>query len=133
MHNLPVAVADEDIADMFAVADSDSDGRISYKEFQKMINPPKPPEGPKPTKQDFVKRFSQVIPDPVNLMKILFQASPVCAEMEPLLQESPVMVTISGDSQSPCYQHLDLVLSLVNSWLYFSSELNSCGDEKQQL
>ena len=39
MHNLPVAVADEDIADMFAVADSDSDGRISYKEFQKMINP----------------------------------------------------------------------------------------------
>ena len=61
MHNLPVAVADEDIADMFAVADSDSDGRISYKEFQKMINPPKPPEGPKPTKQDFVKRFSQVI------------------------------------------------------------------------
>jgi len=82
MHNLPVAVADEDIADMFAVADSDSDGRISYKEFQKMINPPKPPEGPKPTKQDFVKRFSQ--------------ASPVCTEMEPLLQESPVMVTISG-------------------------------------
>ena len=63
MHNLPVAVADEDIADMFAVADSDSDGRISYKEFQKMINPPKPPEGPKPTKQDFVKRFSQVISD----------------------------------------------------------------------
>ena len=61
MHNLPVAVADEDIADMFAVADSDSDGRISYKEFQKMINPPKPPEGPKPTKQDFVKRFSQVM------------------------------------------------------------------------
>ena len=101
MHNLPVAVADEDIADMFAVADSDSDGRISYKEFQKMINPPKPPEGPKPTKQDFVKRFSQVSPDLVNPMKTLFQASPVCAEMEPLLQdESPMMVTISGDSQS---------------------------------
>ena len=69
MHNLPVAVADEDIADMFAVADSDSDGRISYKEFQKMINPPKPPEGPKPTKQDFVKRFSQVIPYMANLMR----------------------------------------------------------------
>ena len=72
MHNLPVAVADEDIADMFAVADSDSDGRISYKEFQKMINPPKPPEGPKPTKQDFVKRFSQVMHRygaVVNLMK----------------------------------------------------------------
>ena len=98
MHNLPVAVADEDIADMFAVADSDSDGRISYKEFQKMINPPKPPEGPKPTKQDFVKRFSQVIQGLVDLLKTLFQASPVCAEMEPLLQESPVMVTISGDN-----------------------------------
>ena len=38
-----------------------SDGRISYKEFQKMINPPKPPEGPKPTKKDFVQRFSQVV------------------------------------------------------------------------
>ena len=98
MHNLPVAVADEDIADMFAVADSDSDGRISYKEFQKMINPPKPPEGPKPTKQDFVKRFSQVISDQGGQCDIKkLQASPVCTEMEPLLQESPVMVTISGE------------------------------------
>ena len=34
MQSLPVAVTDEDIADMFAVADSDRDGRISYHEFQ---------------------------------------------------------------------------------------------------
>ena len=28
---------------MFAYADKDSDGKISYTEFQTMINPPKPP------------------------------------------------------------------------------------------
>jgi hypothetical protein len=63
MHNLPVAVAEEDIADMFSVADSDRDGRISFREFQKMVNPPKPPEGPKPTKDDLAKRFSQLSPE----------------------------------------------------------------------
>ena len=28
---------------MFAYADRDKDGKISYTEFQAMINPPKPP------------------------------------------------------------------------------------------
>ena len=28
---------------MFVFADKDCDGKISYKEFQSMINPPKPP------------------------------------------------------------------------------------------
>ena len=31
MRNLPVAVTEEDIEDMFAVADTDQDGKISYK------------------------------------------------------------------------------------------------------
>ena len=60
MRNLPVAVAEVDIEDMFSVADVDKDGKISYKvgkvkikliiilheysqEFQAMINPPQPP------------------------------------------------------------------------------------------
>ena len=36
-------VSEEDIEEMFAYADKDSDGKISYTEFQTMINPPKPP------------------------------------------------------------------------------------------
>ena len=66
MRNLPVSVSEEDIGEMFDVADTDKDGKIGYKvikiqfvlddkhvflqEFQAMINPPKPPEYPKPTK-----------------------------------------------------------------------------------
>ncbi len=34
MRNLPVPVADEDIEQMFDYADTDKDGRLSYKEFQ---------------------------------------------------------------------------------------------------
>jgi Ca2+-binding EF-hand superfamily protein len=37
MRNLPVPVADEDIDQMFDYADTDKDGRLSYKEFQ--VNP----------------------------------------------------------------------------------------------
>ena len=36
-------VCEEDIEEMFVFADQDSDGKISYTEFQTMINPPKPP------------------------------------------------------------------------------------------
>ena len=31
MRNLPVEVAEEDIDDMFAVADTDNDGKLGYK------------------------------------------------------------------------------------------------------
>ena len=31
MRNLPVKVAEEDIEDMFAVADTDNDGKLGYK------------------------------------------------------------------------------------------------------
>ena len=74
MRNLPVAVAEDDIENMFAVADVDKDGKISYKveqvkikliiiqheysqEFQAMINPPQPPQHPKPTKAQLVSSF----------------------------------------------------------------------------
>ena len=33
MRNLPVQVADEDIEEMFAFADRDKDGHLSYQEF----------------------------------------------------------------------------------------------------
>jgi Ca2+-binding EF-hand superfamily protein len=42
-------VSEEDIEEMFTFADKDGDGKISYTEFQIMINPPKPPEQPRPT------------------------------------------------------------------------------------
>ena len=34
MRNLPVHVPDEDIAEMFAFADKDKDGQLSYEEFE---------------------------------------------------------------------------------------------------
>ena len=34
MQNLPVHVPDDDIAEMFAFADKDGDGQLSYKEFE---------------------------------------------------------------------------------------------------
>ena len=33
MKNLPVAVADEDIDEMFEFADKNKDGKLSYEEF----------------------------------------------------------------------------------------------------
>ena len=41
---------------MFTYADKDGDGKISYTEFQIMINPPKPPEQPRPTLADLAKK-----------------------------------------------------------------------------
>ena len=52
MKNLPVPVSDRDIEEMFSVADSNKDGKIGFDEFQNMINPPRPPERPKPTKAE---------------------------------------------------------------------------------
>jgi len=46
MTNLPEKVDEEDIEEMFSYADKDKDGKISYLEFQAMINPPKPPTEP---------------------------------------------------------------------------------------
>jgi len=48
MKNLPVPVDDEDIEEMFEFADKNKDGKLSYKEFKVMVNPPEPPAVPKP-------------------------------------------------------------------------------------
>ena len=52
MKNLPVFVSDEDIEEMFNFADKDADGKLSYAEFQIMIDPPAPPIIPKPSISD---------------------------------------------------------------------------------
>ena len=39
MRNLPEKVSEEDIEEMFSYADQDRDGKLSYSEFQVMINP----------------------------------------------------------------------------------------------
>lgn len=41
MTNLPEKVSEDDIEEMFSFADKDKDGKISFNEFQLMINPPK--------------------------------------------------------------------------------------------
>ena len=48
MRSLPEKVPDQDIEEMFSFADKDGDGKLSFAEFQIMINPPEPPEEPKP-------------------------------------------------------------------------------------
>lgn len=48
MKNLPIEVSEDDIEDMFAAVDKNKDDRISYREFQKMINPPDIPQAAKP-------------------------------------------------------------------------------------
>ena len=49
-------MSEEDIEEMFAFADKDCDGKISYTEFQIMISPPKPPEAPRPTLADLARK-----------------------------------------------------------------------------
>ena len=57
MKNLPVPVSDRDIEEMFLVADTNNDGKIQFSEFKAMVNPPKPPELPKPTKAELQSMF----------------------------------------------------------------------------
>ena len=57
MKNLPVPVTDRDIEEMFRVADTNNDGQIGFSEFKAMVNPPKPPEVPKPTKAELQSLF----------------------------------------------------------------------------
>ena len=52
MRNLPEKVSEEDIEEMFSYADKDQDGKISYSEFQVMINPPQPQPPPRPDLKD---------------------------------------------------------------------------------
>ena len=72
MKNLPVEVSDEDVEEMFQFADKDSDGALTYEEFQVdnvatcvsldiilnnvkvMVKPQKPPKLTKPHISDFL-------------------------------------------------------------------------------
>ena len=64
----------EDIEEMFSYADQDCDGKISWSEFQIMINPPKPPETPKPTLADLVKKNSAPKPQTLSVTKIISES-----------------------------------------------------------
>ena len=64
-------VLDEDIDEMFNFADKDKDGKISWEEFQTMINPPKAPEPPKPTRADLAARLSLDKPQTLSVTEIM--------------------------------------------------------------
>lgn len=71
MKNLPVCVSDEDIEEMFRFADKDGDGKLSYAEFKVMIDPPPPPEIPKPSITELglpPQLFSPDAPGPESAM-----------------------------------------------------------------
>ena len=58
MKNLPESVSEADIEEMFEFADKNGDGKISYEEFQVMINPQRPAEMPDPNASDFKVKTS---------------------------------------------------------------------------
>lgn len=57
MQLLPTPVDPLECEEMFNFADKDRDGRISWDEFQIMINPPPPPKPPTPHKEMLVSTF----------------------------------------------------------------------------
>ena len=59
MRNLPEKVREEDIDAMFSYADKDGDGKLSYSEFQVMINPPAPLDLPGPDLPELMKSKSE--------------------------------------------------------------------------
>ena len=61
---------------MFDYADKDEDGKISWTEFQIMINPPKPPEPEKPTMADLVTRINAQEPKGISVMKRIADKEP---------------------------------------------------------
>ena len=60
-------MAEEDIEEMFTYADKDCDGKISYLEFQAMINPPKPPPETQMRPTPPVKRVTIQTKEPETL------------------------------------------------------------------
>ena len=51
-------MSEDEIEEMFAYADKDGDGKISYQEFQAMINPPKPPPATEKSRKSLVKKVT---------------------------------------------------------------------------
>ena len=67
---------------MFTFADKDGDGKISYQEFQAMINPPKPATSEKPIlRQPAVKRVTIQTTEP----EILSVTNFIYTENDPLI------------------------------------------------
>ena len=107
MKNLPVCVSDHDIEEMFAFADKDRDGQLSYAEFkvfnicynyfrgntlvQVMIDPPAPPEPRKPHITDLGLPVQLFSPEP---------AGPESALASPLLGGSSRPSSFFGSTTS---------------------------------
>ena len=76
MRNLPEKVSDDDIEEMFEFADANGDGKISYEEFQIMINPPKPREIPRPKLSDYHLKEKKDVKIVENHTKVLTKTIP---------------------------------------------------------
>jgi len=63
MQLLPTPVDPEEAEEMFDFADKDRDCKISWEEFQIMINPPPPPKPPTPHKEMLAATF---LPEPIK-------------------------------------------------------------------
>lgn len=63
MQLLPTPVDPEEAEEMFDFADKDRDCKISWEEFQIMINPPPPPKPPTPHREMLAATF---LPEPVK-------------------------------------------------------------------
>ena len=83
MKNLPEKVSEEEIEEMFAFADVNKDGKISYNEFQVMINPAKPVEKPKPNLKKIAATKS------VETVKVKKVESRPKQKSEALMKEDP--------------------------------------------
>ena len=60
---------------MFAFADKNKSGRLSYREFQLMVNPPDLPERARPRLTDLTSR-PQVIISPTSVSSLSSLSSP---------------------------------------------------------
>lgn len=90
MQLLPTPVDPLEAEEMFNFADKDRDGRISWDEFQIMINPPPPPKPPTPHKEMLISTFSFPNGDVVKPVKI----------ETPILQ--PTVVEEKPDKKDVC-------------------------------
>ena len=72
---------------------------FGFKDFQKMVNPPKPPERPKPTKADFRTQFQD---NSDNVLKKLTSLQTTCHVQEnlPLMEPDEVFPSVDKDSCS---------------------------------
>ena len=90
-------VSEEDIEEMFSFADKDGDGKISYTEFKIMINPPKPPEQPRPTLADLARKTQMEERKETDEMKSNeAQTATVCDKSE----SKTSLVTITPEPQT---------------------------------